>query len=114
MTDALSEALGSVRVTGAIFADALCTSPWGFAVPAMDRVANILSPGTERVVGYHLITEGEAAIGIEGAPDVAVTAGDIVIIPHGDPHRVTNGAPSEQIGRRRVGKECRSRWSPYH
>jgi len=29
--------------------------------------------------------------------NVAVTAGDIVIIPHGDPHRVTNGKPSELI-----------------
>ena len=33
--------------------------------------------------------------------------------------RATGSAPSEcpapsLIGRRRVGKECRSRWSPYH
>src|SRR2546428_4355663 len=33
-------------------------------------------------------------------------------------HRVANGVWSETIGtrseERRVGKECRSRWSPYH
>jgi hypothetical protein len=34
--DALSAALSSVRMTGAIFADAICTAPWGFAVPAID------------------------------------------------------------------------------
>jgi AraC-like DNA-binding protein len=98
--DALSEALSSVRMTGAIFADAICTAPWGFAVPAIDaleRVVRTLAPGTERVVGYHFVTEGKALVGLEGAADVPVTAGDIVIIPHGDPHTLTNGAPSRLI-----------------
>jgi AraC-like DNA-binding protein len=98
--DALSEALNSVRMTGAIFADATCTAPWGFAVPAIDaleRVVHKLAPGTERVVGYHLVTEGRALVSAEGSADVSVMAGDIVIIPHGDPHTVTNGAPSKLI-----------------
>jgi AraC-like DNA-binding protein/mannose-6-phosphate isomerase-like protein (cupin superfamily) len=98
--DAFSAALSSVRMTGAIFADAICTAPWGFAVPAigaLERVVHMLAPGTERVVGYHLVTEGRALVGIEGSADVPLTAGDIVIIPHGDPHRVTNGAPSKLI-----------------
>ena len=98
--DALSAALSSVRMTGAIFADAICSAPWGFAVPAIDaleRVVHMLAPGTERVVGYHLVTEGKALVGLEASEDVALTAGDIVIIPHGDPHRVTNGTPSKLI-----------------
>ena len=98
--DALSAALSSVRMTGAIFADAICSAPWGFAVPAIDaleQVVHMLAPGTERVVGYHLVTEGKALVGLEASEDVALTAGDIVIIPHGDPHRVTNGTPSKLI-----------------
>ena len=95
--DALSAALSSVRMTGAIFYDAVCTAPWGFAVPAMERAAHVLAPGTEHVVGYHFVTEGKAVVGFEGAADVPVEAGDIVIIPHGDAHTVINGAPSELI-----------------
>ena len=95
--DALSEALNSVRMTGAIFFDAVCTAPWGFAVPAMKQVAHMLSPGTERLVGYHLVTEGTALVRLEGAADVSLSAGDIVIIPHGDPHIVTCGVPSTLI-----------------
>ena len=60
--DALSEALSSVRITGAIFVDAICAAPWGFSVPAMERVAHLLAPGTEHLVGYHLVTEGTALI----------------------------------------------------
>jgi AraC-like DNA-binding protein len=95
--DALSEALNSVRMTGALFFDAICTKPWGFVVPPIQQVAHVLSPGTERLVGYHLVTEGTALVRLQGAPDIAITAGDIVIIPHGDPHTVTNGAPSSLI-----------------
>jgi len=95
--DALSAALSSVRMTGAIFFDAVCTAPWGFAVPAMERVAHVLAPGTEHVVGYHLVTEGKALVGFEGTADVPVAAGDIVIVPHGGPHTVSNGAPSKLI-----------------
>lgn len=91
--DALSEALNSVRMTGAIFADLICAAPWGLAIPGVDQLPPAaLAPGTECVVGYHLVIEGEALVGVEGAEDVPVTAGDLVIIPHGDPHTITNGA----------------------
>jgi hypothetical protein len=84
--DALSEALNTVRMTGAIFTNSICKAPWGFAVPPMERMAGLLSPGTECVVSYHLVTEGRATIGLTGTEDVPVAAGDIVIIPHGNPH----------------------------
>lgn len=92
--DAFSQALSSVRMTGAIFVDAICTAPWGFSVPAMATVTHLLAPGTEHLVGYHLVTEGEALIGLPGAPDIPIVAGDIVIFPHGDAHTVANGTPT--------------------
>ena len=95
--DALSEALHSVRMTGAIFFDAVCTAPWGFAVPPMKQAAPLLSPGTERLIGYHLVAEGKAFVRLKGAAEVPLTAGDIAIFPHGDPHIVTNGAPTKLI-----------------
>jgi AraC-like DNA-binding protein len=91
--DALSEALSSVRMTGAIFFNAICTAPWGFRVPAMDSAAHLLCPGAERLVGYHLVTEGKALVGLDGLAEIRVEAGDIIILPHGDPHTVTNGGP---------------------
>jgi AraC-like DNA-binding protein len=95
--DALSEALHSVRMTGAIFFDAVCTAPWGFAVPPMERAAPLLSPGTERLIGYHLVVEGKAFVRLKDAAEVPLAAGDIAIFPHGDPHTVTNGAPTKLV-----------------
>jgi AraC-like DNA-binding protein len=95
--DALSEALNSVRMTGAIFFHAECTAPWGFSVPHVGKVAHLLAPGTERLVSYHLVTEGKAVVRFDGIPEFVVSAGDIVITPHGDPHTVTNGSPTSLI-----------------
>lgn len=91
--DALSAALASVRMTGAIFYHAVCTSPWGFTVPPMQRVAHRLAPDTERLIGYHLLTEGEALCRFEDGTEARLCAGDVIIIPHGDAHTVTNGSP---------------------
>jgi AraC-like DNA-binding protein len=96
--DVLSEALNTVRMTGAIFYYAECTSPWGFAVPPLHKVAHVLAPGTERLVPYHLVAGGEAVVQFAGASEeIALQAGDVVIIPHGDAHTVSNGSPSTLI-----------------
>lgn len=95
--DVLSEALNTVRMTGAIFYYAECTAPWGFAVPRLQDVAHVLAPGTERLVPYHLVAGGRAVVRFEGVPEIRLEPGDVVIIPHGDAHIVSNGSPSKLI-----------------
>ena len=73
--DALSEALTSVHMTGAIFYHAECTAPWGFRVPHLQDVAHVLAPGTERLVSYHLVTDGKAVVRFPGEDDIAVARG---------------------------------------
>ena len=98
--DALSAALSSVRMTGAIFADAICSAPWGFAVPAIDALersftCSLLEPSEWWATIWS--PRGRRWSGLEASEDVALTGGNIVMIPHGDPHRVTNGTPSKLI-----------------
>lgn len=94
--DALSEVLTSVHMTGAIFYQAECTAPWGFRVPALEKVAHVLAPGTERLVSYHLLTEGNAVVEFADT-NVFLTAGDVLIVPRGDGHIVSNGSPAEFV-----------------
>jgi AraC-like DNA-binding protein len=90
--DALSDVLRAVRLTGAVFFDLRAAEPWVAATPASRAFAKRIFPGAEHVIPYHLITRGGGFISVDGAAAVAVTAGDIVVVAHGEPH-VLSSAP---------------------
>ena len=88
--DALSETLRVVRLVGAIFINARFTAPWCYQSPRADTVAPMLEPGAERIVIFHLITEGECHVELEGQAPLRLTAGDVVLFAQGDAHRMTS------------------------
>jgi AraC-like DNA-binding protein len=91
--DALSEVLGSVRVTSALFFSAEFTAPWRAAAFSIEELASTVLPGCECLVMYHLITAGRARIHVDGLDEVLLTAGDIVIISQGDAHTMSSDPP---------------------
>jgi AraC-like DNA-binding protein len=88
--DALSETLRVVRLIGAIFIHARFTAPWCYLSPRAETVLPFLEPGAERLVIFHLITEGECHAELDGQPPVRLSAGDAVLFPAGDAHRMTS------------------------
>jgi AraC-like DNA-binding protein len=86
--DALSQTLSVVRLVGAIFINAKFTAPWCYQSPSAGAAAPLLEPGAERVVIFHLITEGECHVEIGGEPPVRLMAGDVVVFPQGHAHRM--------------------------
>ena len=100
--DALSETLRVVRLVGAIFINARFTAPWCYQSPAADSAAPILEPGADRVVIFHMITEGECHVELGDEPPLKLVAGDVVIFPQGDAHRMSSRpglAPAESSRR---------------
>src|SRR6185503_15793198 len=88
--DALSETLRVVRLVGAIFIQARFTAPWCYRSPTADSAAPFLEPGAERVVIFHLITEGECYVEMGGQPPTRLVAGDAVVFPQGDAHLMSS------------------------
>ncbi|WP_425260635.1 AraC family transcriptional regulator [Rubrivivax sp. RP6-9] len=86
--DALSQTLRVVRLVGAIFLHGRFTAPWCYQSPHADAAAPILEPTAERVVIFHLITEGTCWVELDGLPPLQLTAGDAVLFPQGDAHRM--------------------------
>jgi AraC-like DNA-binding protein len=93
--DLLSDALRSVRLTGAIFLDAELGMPWGFAAPPTSATAHLLAPTAEHLVLFHLLVEGHATARVPGYDSVPLEAGDIVVLPRGDAHELWNGSVRE-------------------
>jgi AraC-like DNA-binding protein len=88
--DALSETLRVVRMSGAIFINAKFTAPWCYQSPRADSVASLLEPTAERVVIFHLITEGECHVEVLNEPMQRLVAGDVVLFPQGHAHRMSS------------------------
>ena len=88
--DALSEILRVVRFVGAIFINARFTAPWCYQSPRADAAAPLLEPGAERVVIFHLLTEGECVVERDGETPLHLVAGDLVLFTQGDAHRMAS------------------------
>jgi len=99
--DALSETLRVVRLVGAIFIQARFTAPWCYQSQRADSAAPLLEPNAERVVIFHLITEGECFVELGDEAPMRLIAGDAVVFPQGDAHLMTSqpGLPPATGGR---------------
>jgi AraC-like DNA-binding protein len=86
--DALSETLRVVQLVGAIFLQARFTAPWCYQSPPADAAAPLLEPGAERVIIFHMVTEGDCHVELDGAEPMRLTAGDVILFPQGDGHRM--------------------------
>jgi AraC-like DNA-binding protein len=98
--DALSEVLKVVRLGSAVFFNARFTAPWCFHAPQAESVMHKLHPGAERLIIYHFVTEGSCTVQIDGGVPIEAQAGDIIMFPHGDGHRMgsaTSVAPAPPV-----------------
>jgi AraC-like DNA-binding protein len=86
MMDALSDVLRAVRLTGAIFFDIHASEPWVAETPAGEAIVEAMFPGSEHLICYHVITQGSCWACIPGEAPTQLTAGDIIVLPHGDTH----------------------------
>src|SRR5581483_5632701 len=71
------------------------TAPWVAEAPPAAQIANEVTPGAQHAIEYHAVARGSCWITLVGDSSfepVRLEEGDIVVIPHGDPH-VVSSAP---------------------
>src|SRR3954447_18932482 len=94
-TDALSDVLAAVHLSGSVFFDVTAQSPWVAEAPSAPQIANDVTPGAQHAIEYHVVTRGSCWISLVGDATfkpVKLEQGDIAVIPHGDSH-VISSAP---------------------
>jgi AraC-like DNA-binding protein len=83
-----SAALERLRLEGAIFLRAEYYDPWSYVSLSGSETAALLRPGTDRVVLFHLVASGTAWIEVDGEVRHWASAGDVIVLPYGDQHRM--------------------------
>lgn len=88
MTNPLADALAKLRLEGAIFLRGSYSEAWAYeSVPGADLAA-LLVPGAKRVVLMHVIGRGRCWIQVGDGDRHWADAGDVVVLPYGDTHRM--------------------------
>ena len=95
--DVLSDILRVVKLDAALFFNAEFSAPWCFSARPSKDIAHHLSSTAGHVIVYHLLTEGRAYARLPEGTREELSAGDVVIFPHGDAHFVGNGWPEKPV-----------------
>lgn len=84
--DALSEVLGAVRLTGAVFLELELRAQWSFLTAPARKIADVLMPEADHVIPFHLVTEGACYARLLDGDPVELRAGDLILFPASDRH----------------------------
>jgi len=95
--DLLSDILKVIKLEGALFFNAEFSAPWCLYSRLTDEVVRTLSPDAGHLIIYHLLIEGQAYAKLPDGRRLELTAGDIVVLPHGDPHYLGNGRGAKAV-----------------
>ncbi len=88
--DVLSEVLRAIRLEGALFFNGEFSAPWCLSTQP-GSIAPYVSPSTGQLIIYHFVTSGHAYAQLRDGRRERLSAGDVVVFPHGDPHFLGNG-----------------------
>lgn len=82
-SDPLGEVLASLQTTGLFYTRSEFAEPWGLELPPM-----------EDCLMFHAVTRGTCRLSVPGAEERLLTAGDLVVVPHGEGHALCGKEPA--------------------
>jgi AraC-like DNA-binding protein len=96
-TGLLADSLAGLRLQGAIFLRGDYTEAWGYeSLPAADAAA-VLAPEARQVVLFHVVASGRCWVEVPGSDRHWANAGDVVVLPYNDLHRMGGSAPAQCV-----------------
>src|SRR3954471_15171645 len=86
--DPVRAVLQRLRLEGAVSLRAEYREPWSYESLTGPATAQILRPGTDRVILFHIVAQGTCWVQVDGGERHWATGGDVVVLPYGDQHRM--------------------------
>ena len=82
--DPLSEILGTLNMKGMFYFRTSFAGKWGVSVPEYQQAAR-----------FHLVVQGQVNVGLPSRKNVLLNPGDIILIPHGSSHILSDSPRDE-------------------
>ncbi len=87
-SEALQAAVDRLSLHGATFLRAEYREPWAYDSMTGPVTANLLHPGSDRVILFHVVASGRCWVAVADGPRHWARAGDVIVLPYGDQHRM--------------------------
>jgi AraC-like DNA-binding protein len=97
LPDVFESALRRLRLKGAVFLRAEYREPWAYESLPGPATAQILRPGTNRVILFHVVASGTCWVKVADEERHWASAGDVIVLPYGDQHSMGGIAESESV-----------------
>jgi AraC-like DNA-binding protein len=97
LPDPFESALRRLRLEGAVFLRAEYREPWAYQSLPGPATARILRPGTDRVILFHVVAGGTCWVQVADEERHWASAGDVIVLPYGDQHRMGGIGESESV-----------------
>ncbi len=88
LADLLSDILRTVHLSGVVLFRAEFHEPWSVTTPESCQLARTLPFRTERIIQFHVVAAGNCWLEVKGEERLWLTAGDAVLLPYGNEHRL--------------------------
>lgn len=84
----LADLLSHVRLSGALYLRGTYTTPWALESPGNCDLVDLLAPGAERLLVFHVVRKGRVRVHSLGR-SVEIAAGEMAVLPNADRHIIT-------------------------
>ena len=85
MMDLLSDLLRDLRLESTVFCLFELRAPWGLRKDSLEAAP------------FHVVVEGRCWLQLEGEKGLELTAGDLVVLPHGDAHTLSSAKSAATV-----------------
>jgi AraC-like DNA-binding protein len=93
----LRDALERLRLKGAIFLRCEYTEAWALGGQGGPAIANLLHPGADRVIFFHVVASGRCWVSLADGERHWASAGDVIVVPYGDQFTMGGAEPTEPV-----------------
>jgi hypothetical protein len=95
--DTTTVVIEGLRLEGAIFLRAEYREPWAYESLTGPATAQLLRPDTDRVILFHVVASGTCWVALPGGEKHWAGAGDVIVLPYGDQHRMGGVRDAETV-----------------
>lgn len=97
-SNALSDVLASLKVSGQVLLVDEYQPPWGIDIPAGHQIAEALGmPANTKVVPFHIVRRGSFELHAPDQEPMIIRTGEVAICTGSDQHRMIQGHPTRVV-----------------